>query len=47
MQKTSEAEFFIRLMDGSVWTVVDLDDRIKVKYVPWYSRVVLSLEVRK
>jgi len=37
----------MRLMDGSVWTFVDLEDRIKVKYVPWYSRVVLGLEVPK
>lgn len=35
-QNTSLAEFFIRLMDGSVCAVVDLEDRIRVKYV-FYS----------
>lgn len=34
-QKTSEAEFFIKLMEGNVWALVDLEDRIKVRYVDY------------
>ena len=34
-QKTSEAEFFIKLIEGNVWALVDLEDRIKVRYVDY------------
>jgi hypothetical protein len=35
MQKISDAEFFIRLMEGSVKADVDLDERTRVRYVPY------------
>ena len=34
-QKTSEAEFFIKLIEGNVWALVDLEDRINVRYVDY------------
>lgn len=36
-QKTSEAEFFIKLMEGNVWALVDLEERIKVRYVDYQN----------
>lgn len=36
-QNTSEAEFFIKLIEGNVWTLVDLEDRIKVRYVDYHQ----------
>lgn len=36
-QKTSEAEFFIKLIEGNVWALVALEDRIKVRYVDYQN----------
>jgi hypothetical protein len=33
MQNISEAEFFIRLMEGRVCALVDLEERMRVRYV--------------
>jgi hypothetical protein len=45
MQKTSEAEFFMRLIEGSVCALVDLDERTNVRYVPWVKIVRLAQKI--
>lgn len=35
MQNISEAEFFIKLMEGRVYVLVDLTERTRVRYVFW------------
>jgi hypothetical protein len=45
MQKTSEAEFFIKLIEGNVWALVDLEDRIKVRYVDYQDNQFFVLNV--
>jgi hypothetical protein len=35
MQNTSDAEFFIRFIEGRVWVLVDFDERMRVRYVDY------------